>query len=211
MIDLILLTKRMSHYEEYLKLGYTVVDNFLPIEAAMAINTLYASQANWEQINQVRDEHYKHVFLTQSSALPKFPEKYIARFGRSSEIEKSPDFTDLYNKYITKAIGKIVDVNITHFDVRCYRLLPGDLYRTHIDDYAADVGLVYYINKDWRWDWGGILHIAQDQDKASLASVLPKFNRAVILNHGIFRFPHFVSQVSDFALEPRYTIVSFNR
>lgn len=193
--------------------GYAVIDNFLPDHIATELYTMYSSEIVWEQQDQVREKHYSHVFKMHHESLPQEGEHYIAKFGRSFNIEKSIRFKEIYKQYVLEALSTASAKNLTTADTRCYQLIAGDLYRTHIDAYAADVGLVYYINKTWRWDWGGILHITQDNDNTcnNLTSILPKFNRAVVLNHGIFRFPHFVSSVESFAKEPRYSIVSFNR
>jgi Rps23 Pro-64 3,4-dihydroxylase Tpa1-like proline 4-hydroxylase len=198
---------------KYRAYGYVVVDDFLPIPVANRLNEIYASEREWEQQDQVRETHYQHVFKTNAVCLPREDEHYIAKFGRSKKIEQSEEFTRIYDNTVRPTIASMIGVLLTQSDVRCYRLLPGDLYRTHIDDYAGNVGLVYYINKRWVWDWGGILHICRDGEGAdqSLTSILPKFNRAVLIDHEKFRFPHFISSVEAFAREPRYTIVSFNR
>ena len=188
-----------------------VVDDFLPTGVAHRLHGMYAEETQWEQQDQVRERHYTHVFKTSTDCLPSPEEKYIARFGRARALERSAEFNAIYAVSIKPLIAETLGLELSRFDTRCYRLLPGDLYRTHIDDYAGDVGLIYYINKRWVWDWGGILHICRDQQAEDIVSVLPKFNRAVLLNHKVFRFPHFISSVEAFALEPRYTIVSFNR
>jgi hypothetical protein len=206
-------SEHMTLRDIYEKDGYVVVDNFLPSDIANRLNEMYRSESEWNQVDQVRERHYTHVFKTKAECLPRDDEKYMAKFGRSKALEGSEEFNKIYNDIIKPTISKALNINLTIFDTRCYRLLPGDLYRTHIDDYAGDVGLIYYINKRWVWDWGGILHVCQDDEKAdsSITSVLPKFNRAVLINHKVFRFPHFISSVEQFALEPRYTIISFNR
>ena len=205
--------KKMTAREIYDKEGYVVLDDFLPIEVANRLNEIYTTETDWEKIDQVRERHYSHVFKTSAECLPRETEHYFASFDRSKSIESSEEFNKIYDEVIKTKISKTLDINLTVFDTRCYRLNPGDLYRTHIDDYAGDVGLIYYVNKRWVWDWGGILHVCQDGEMAdsSISSVLPKFNRAVLLNHRVFRFPHFISSVEKFALEPRYSIISFNR
>lgn len=203
----------MGIREDYETQGYAVVDDFLPLSTAEAMNALYCNEQQWEQQDQVRESHYQHVFKTKAACLPHEHEHYMAKFGRSKTLEQNPEFMDLYRTEVLPAITRAISITLSQCDVRCYRLLSGDFYRTHIDDYAGDVGLIYYINKNWVWDWGGILHVCRDDEMAdkSIASVLPKFNRAVLINHKVFRFPHFISSVEPWAGEPRYTIISFNR
>ena len=75
---------------------------------------------------------------------------------------------------------------------QCYRLQKGDFIRTHIDDFIGDIGCIYYENKDWIWDWGGIFHFGlEDPNDDSITAVFPKSNRVVFVNHGKFKFPHF--------------------
>ena len=106
-------------------------------------------------------------------------------------------------------MNEITNNSLSDFDVRCYKLDSGDFYRTHIDSYAGTVGCVYYLNKSWCWDWGGILNIATEDD--SLIPIFPKFNRLVVHDMKKFRFPHFISPVTNYAKNSRYTIVSFNK
>lgn len=203
----------MAIKEEYESQGYAVVDDFLPEETAAKIRSMYTAETSWEKQDQVRETHYQHVFKTQSACHPREHEHYKARFDRSKTLESSTVFMDLYCNSVMPAIEQALDITLKSCDVRCYRLLEGDFYRTHIDDYAGDVGLIYYINKNWVWDWGGILHVCRDDELADrqISSILPKYNRAVLINHKIFRFPHFISSVEPWALEPRYTIISFNK
>jgi len=79
--------------------------------------------------------------------------------------------------------------------------------RTHIDDYAGKVGFILYLNRNWSWDWGGLLSIAAADD---LVVEYPLFNRLVVIAHEKFRLPHFVSTISEFALNERHTIIGFS-
>ena len=94
--------------------------------------------------------------------------------------------------------------------MRCDKLTEGGYYRTHIDDYAGEIGSIYYANKRWCYDWGGILHVGDKEDD-KLTSIFPKFNRIIFLNHKKFKFPHFISEVSDYAFNSRYSMITFNK
>lgn len=200
-----------DHMKEYLEKGYVVIDNFLPEKEANELNALYVAQKEWEIIDQIREKHYQHVFATKSEFLPKGDEYYMARFGRSRELEKTETVNRIYKDFFIPQLNKYSQSELKNFDIRCYNLNAGDFYRTHIDDYAGSIGCVYYLNKRWIWDWGGLLHVTSyEGDADDVQTIFPKFNRAVLLDHKKFKFPHFVSAVSSFAKEPRFSIVSFN-
>ena len=191
------------------KNGYSIVDNFLPIDLAKKLYDLFESQSksDWQCINQVRKEHYSHVFKTNNQLLPKKHESYRAKFSRSEAIEVSPDFKKIINDVFSKKIREIVSETLTKYDTRAYRLDKGDHYRTHIDSYAGNVNIIYYLNEEWIWDWGGILHICSGEDEEYCKPIFPKFNRLVLLNNKKFHSPHFISPVTEFALTPRFSVV----
>lgn len=196
----------------YQEKGYVVIDDFLPEEKANELNILWTAQKTWKIIDQVREHHYEHVFATKSQYLPKSDEYYMARFGRARDLEKHEIVNNIYKEYFVPELNKYSQTILKNFDIRCYNLNQGDFYRTHIDDYAGSIGCVYYLNKKWIWDWGGLLHVTSyNGDADNVQTIFPKFNRAVLLDHKKFKFPHFVSVVSAFAKEPRYSIVSFNK
>lgn len=195
----------------YKENGYVIVDNFLPQEIAEELYKAWKENKKWEKIDQVRETHYQHVFKTESKFLPNEDESYIAKFDRSNDLEDSERINQLYDQYFKPALSEVSQVELSEFDMRCYRLQSGDFYRTHIDDYAGAVGMIYYINKDWIWDWGGLLHVCNGKTDDQTTAILPVFNRAMIIDHANFRFPHFISAVSEYAKNPRYTIVSFNK
>jgi Rps23 Pro-64 3,4-dihydroxylase Tpa1-like proline 4-hydroxylase len=193
--------------------GLCIVDNFLPVNIVNKLYQLYESYAEdeWSYQDQIREGHYKHVFKTNNQFLPKGNEQYRAKFWRSEAIENSPEFKKIFNQYFknqVQALG-LLDGNLKEFDVRAYRLNQGDYYRTHIDSYAGSINFIFYLNKEWIWDWGGILHICSDKDENYCRPIFPKFNRLVLLNNKKFHSPHFISPVSEFALCKRYSVVVF--
>jgi len=191
--------------------GYTIIDNFLPEDLAIKLYDIFESQSlnSWKLMDQVREGHYGHVFKTNNQLLPKKNESYTAKFSRSDRIESSPDFTQIISDQFTTKIRETVSDSLTEFDTRAYKLDAGDHYRTHIDSYGGNINIIYYLNTEWIWDWGGILHICSDEDEDYCKPIFPKFNRLVLLNNKKFHSPHFISPVTQFALNPRFSIVIF--
>ena len=193
---------------EYKENGFIVIDDFLPLDIANKLEQLYSVEEDWEFMNQVRENHYRHVFKTDSDLFPTEDESYLAKFSRSKSLEESY-VKGVFDEFFQSKLRELSGRDLLEFDTRCYKLDTGDFYRTHMDDYAGTIGCVYYLNKRWCWDWGGILHIGKSDD--SLKSIFPKFNRIVIHDMKKFRFPHFISPVTSYAKNSRYTIVSFNK
>ena len=191
--------------------GFAILDNALPLELANNINEIYTQPNEWEHINQVRENHYSTILKSSNTLLPHHNEHYSAKFNRSKNLELIDIIQNTFNKYFIPLLKKVSPFEMNEFSVRCYKLDKTDYYRSHNDDYAGTVNFIYYVNKEWRWDWGGILNILSHTDEEYCQSVFPKFNRIVLLNNKTFKAPHFVSSVEKFALNPRYSIVSFNK
>ena len=196
---------------ELSELGYTVIDDFLPIDVAKKIQDLFFTQNSWELMHQIKENHYEHVFKTQSPYLPKSNEIYSAKFRRSFTLEQNEDLKRIYNEFFVPILREVSPFELNEFDVRCHMMDYGNYFRTHIDDYAGSINLIYYVNETWMWDWGGMLNIVEDSDYDLNKQILPKFNRVTLLNNKVFRLPHFVTSVEEFAQFPRYSIVSFNK
>lgn len=203
-------TDRAQIHENFDERGYVIIDDFLPPEAVQPLLSWY-EDASWEVVDQVRPDHYKHVFSLRSAYLPKADESYQANFDRSQQLERRETFQELFQKHFVPRLSDVSRQVLTTFDTRCYRMRPGQFNRTHIDAYAGAIGLIYYLNPRWCWDWGGLLCVADDSDPEALDVIYPRFNRLVLLNHEKFRFPHFVSPINPYAKAPRYTIVSFGK
>ncbi len=191
--------------------GYTIIDNILPLEEAYKIYNFFKNEQEWSSMDQIRENHYEHVFKSENPYLPQSGEIYMAKFSKSFPLSLNNSFLEIYKKYINPIIENVSPFPIIENDVRCHKQDKGDNFRVHMDDYAGSINAIYYVNKEWRWDWGGILHVLSNTNLEEITSIFPKFNRLVLLNNKVFRAPHFVSTVEKFAKNPRYSIVSFNK
>jgi Rps23 Pro-64 3,4-dihydroxylase Tpa1-like proline 4-hydroxylase len=185
--------------------GMAIIEDALPLQVAEAARAQFLS-ADYERIDQVRERHYEHVFKTDSPYFPKAGEPYLARFWRSRAMESGSFLAPFYAAHIKPVLEHLADTKLQKVDLRAYRMTEGDHQRIHIDEYAGAVGFIYYMSKDWKWDWGGLLMTAKGDD---MVASLPKFNQLIVLNHGKARPPHMVTPVTPFAREPRYMLVGF--
>ena len=191
--------------QEFERQGMTIVEEALPLAVAEEARAQFVG-AEYELIDQVRENHYEHVFATHSPYLPKPGEHYLARFRRARNLEAGPFLRPFYAAHIKPVLESISGSRSEKVDLRAYKMIEGDHQRVHIDEYAGPVGFIYYMSKGWKWDWGGLLLTAQGEE---MTASLPKFNQLIVLNHGKARPPHCVTPVTPFAREPRYMLVGF--
>jgi Rps23 Pro-64 3,4-dihydroxylase Tpa1-like proline 4-hydroxylase len=178
----------------------------VPTEVAYEVREAFLS-ADYDTVMQERKTYYQRDFNVVSSTLPENNEVYLSNFKRSGFLENSNLIKDCVNSYIIPAIEKEVSKKIVHKELRCYYMNEGGHFRIHKDDYISDWGFVWYLNSNWKWDWGGLLLSVHEDQTASVS--LPQFNKLVVMNHGSKQLPHCVTPVNSFAKEPRIMLVGF--
>jgi Rps23 Pro-64 3,4-dihydroxylase Tpa1-like proline 4-hydroxylase len=191
--------------------GFLVLDDVVPVDVATQLHERFVEESKWELLDQVRERHYGHVFKFDSKALPHDNEVYLAKFSRSMALEQADLVREVFATYLIPILNEYSLYKLSEYEYRCYKLGTSDHYRTHVDGYASKTNLIYYVNKDWRWDWGGILNILSNDDEEYHKAIYPRFNRVVLLDNQTFKSPHYVSTVEKFALCPRYSIVALNK
>lgn len=197
--------------QELIDKGYCIIDDVLPIQLAENIVSEYNQNYNWDFYDQQRHDKYSAHTPFSSNTLPQSNEVYTAKFNRNNFLEQNQVILEAFDKYFIPLLKEYSPFEVNDFDFRCYKLNQGDHYRVHCDGYAGKVNLIYYVNKYWRWDWGGILNVLSNDDPDFSHAIFPKFNRVVLLNNQSFSSPHYVSSVEKWALNPRLSIVSFNK
>ncbi len=195
--------------EAFVTKGYAVVSDAVPIDLAQRCRQLYLN-APFERQDQVRPEHYSHVFATEDQRLPREDEPYLAKFYRSIDAEKSDIIHELVDGHLKTLVEQISGIVCDKgFDGRAIKLERGDYIRFHVDNYHAAVGFIFYMSERWEWDWGGILQVAADPS-SDVSGLMPRFNQLVVIDHGR-RMPHAISTVAEYAMEPRLALAGFFR
>ena len=146
-----------------------------------------------------RVQSFPKPYGENNSGMPSKGEEYSCRYQRSRAVEAHWRFK--------KVLQELKAILSQYFDggtitAMAYKMLPGDYFRVH-DDITNGVGFIYYLSKEWKWDWGGILTVLDPKPE----SVLPKYNHLVMFER--MGIPHYITQVTDYAKEPRMAIVGF--
>ncbi len=102
----------------------------------------------------------------------------------------------------------ISDSSLKKINAQATRYLPGHYLTQHNDENLEEGRLYAYVmgfSKNWNPDWGGLLHIL-DENKNIVKTLVPEYNSL-----SIFKVPqnHFVSLVSPFAKNERLAITGW--
>jgi len=111
---------------------------------------------------------------------------------------------ECYIKYIFKTpkiikqINDITNMNITKaHDIFISKYSYGNFLSVHSDRNNGRVAFVLNLSKDWKPEYGGLLHILDNKRENVIRTIVPHFNSLTLFyippNIGI---PHFVSHVN---------------
>lgn len=124
-------------------------------------------------------------------------------FNDILEFLNSVDVLDFFRNVLSAPEISFADGQITQFGA-------GDFLNCHSDDVDNKnrvAAFVINLTKDWRADWGGALHILDNESQIK-QSFLPSFNEV-----NIFKVPveHYVGIVAPFAKGSRLSITGWLR
>ncbi len=165
-----------------------VIQDALPLALAKEINGRFES-GNYAQQAQHNHEYYGNG------------EMYLCRFKRTQKLEAEDEVFKKVLLELCKVMVK-AGLEVGNAEAFAYKMSEGDFFREH-DDLTNGTGFVYYLSRNWKWDWGGILIV---EENGNHIAVTPKFNQLVVIPKGA---RHFVTPVMGYAREPRYTMVGF--
>jgi Rps23 Pro-64 3,4-dihydroxylase Tpa1-like proline 4-hydroxylase len=148
-------------------------------------------RATWQRHDQFKPEYYRENIVYPDME----DEIYSSGFWVTDFLDV--DIIDIFYKHLAPEIG-VMPKGKVH--LHGYKLTVGDHYRLHTDD-RGDTGFIWYLSKNWKPDWGGLL-VETNEMKVTV----PQFNKVVVRQA---RTPHLVTAVEKWAKEPRYMLVGF--
>lgn len=186
-----------------------VIPKAIPEKLALELRNLFCVSV-FQRQEQLEPDQYMKRFNTGNPYLPGQDENYRASFETSEQIRSHPTVRELYELLIKPLIDIRLGIKCETVTLLAYRMTGGDHFRFHKDDYAGKAGFVYYLNRKWVWDWGGLLLSLQGE---KVVATIPEFNKLVIFDHSNPETspPHCVTPVTSWALEPRYMLVGVAR
>jgi Rps23 Pro-64 3,4-dihydroxylase Tpa1-like proline 4-hydroxylase len=98
---------------------------------------------------------------------------------------------------------------IARTDVIAARYLPGHFLTPHDDAHSGEgreVTWILNLTRAWQPEWGGLLHLMDGGQERITHTLVPRFNTMVLFRPPLW---HFVSQVANFARQPRYTLTGW--
>jgi len=191
---------------EFDKNGFTVLDNFLPEELHNKL--LEELETASTEINyQLRHGYYKNLFKSEFNNNPDENDCYIAKFKKVNLHKDNSTLEIFFKENIIPTIKEVSNdlVNYSVFPT-AVKLGSGDLYRVHHDSFHGEVGYSFFINRGWKWDFGGILTYIREDLKAE--PIFPKTNRLLLRNEKIKNF-HFLNSIENFATSEQYIILGW--
>jgi hypothetical protein len=194
------------NYIEFKEQGYTIIDNFLSQELHdELLNQL--DSAKFEINYQLRHGYYKDLLKSENINNPNEDECYIAKFKKIKSLKEINILQQFFKENIIP-IMKEISNNTVNYSVfpTAVKLSSGDLYRMHHDAFNGEVGYSFFINRGWKWDYGGILTYIFDE--LSAKPIFPKSNRLLLRNEKFRQF-HFLNSIENFATTDQYIILGW--
>ena len=116
---------------------------------------------------------------------------------------------DFYLEYLQKDLKTFIQNNTKFINVAPAEVFlsvygQGDFLSTHHDHNKGDLAFVLNLTKNWRPEYGGLLHVLQED--GTYKAVNPEFNSLVIMELPAEGVAHFVSEVTKYAPKPRIAI-----
>ena len=165
------------------------------------------SNATFEKVYQERESHYSHVFKSANKRITEKGEVYISNYYQATDMETQEFLKNIIAPIIGREIKKIIPNIRNIMPPQLMRFTKGSFLRMHVDDYAGEAGYTIFINKNWKWDYGGILNFVSVEGDIALP-IFPENNLAIIRDESKKSF-HFVSEQTSYSKSDQYLLVGW--
>ncbi len=142
---------------------------------------------------------YDTCIVIDPNLVEVYPEIFLYRLA---DALNQPGFLEQMRRLTGSADSRRLSVMAARYRAGHFLTLHDDIHETE----RRDVAYVLNLTKDWRPEWGGLLHIVGEDRKTVLKTVTPEFNTMVLMRPPTW---HFVSQVASYAPAPRYTVTGW--
>ena len=195
-----------NYKKDYFANGFTIIDNFLPIEDYKKMVKIYKG-GKFVEVSTVRKSRYKLWETLEDKRFPSADEIYEANFWSSKEVVNNEYYKNLFEKRIRPLFLKLHnDVGVFRHQATKVKNNGKNFIRAHYDDYMGYTGyILFFTELDWKYDWGGQLQIST---KDGVSTVHPEPNRLILINHSL-KMIHWVNPVTRWAKEHRNNINGF--
>lgn len=136
---------------------------------------------------------------------------FTYRFQRTQEHEPqcSCFICDFKKKDLWGDVKHIIERNTGYNNVEPQENFvsvynEGDFLSAHHDGGNGDLAFILNLTKNWRPEYGGLLHVLQED--GTYKAINPEFNSLVIMELPEGGASHFVSEVTKYAPNPRIAI-----
>ena len=217
---------------EYRAKGFIRIDNILTPEVAEQAHQCLVNQVPWKlayrdgtnAVTMGVPEYQKQTPQQQQQQYQKILQQaarefqYMYMHFSLLNAYKADAYPQLYlHKLVAYLSGGeflafLKDISGNE-DARCVDVLaarynPGQFLMDHDDYQDTDrrVAFVFNLSKDWKVDWGGLLHFMNRQGEI-IDTHVPMFNSLTMFN---VPAPHCVTTVSAFAPQPRVSVTGWS-
>ena len=159
---------------------HVVIDNFLNAETAERLYNYFPSIVDhtWWEYNNVFEKKYAMNNLTILDDI--------------FQLTFNELFSLKFTSFLTSITGiKRIIADPSLFGGGLHQITPGgkldihsDFPRHRVTGWRRQINLIYYLNKDWKDQYGGALELWDDNMTNCLEKIQPVFNRAVIFYTG---------------------------
>jgi Rps23 Pro-64 3,4-dihydroxylase Tpa1-like proline 4-hydroxylase len=142
---------------------------------------------------------YDTFIVIDPNLVELYPQVFLYRLAHAIN---QPGFLEQMRRLTGSADSRRLSVMAARYRAGHFLTLHDDIHETE----RREVAYVLNLTKDWRPEWGGLLHIVGEDRKTVLKTVTPEFNTMVLMRPPTW---HFVSQVASYAPAPRYTVTGW--